>query len=189
MVSGLQMQTFQYTNDRSLPRDADWGIQAAGNALDLYRSVLCRARLGRWWSALNRRPHSLLSLDGVITTEVDRGNQFARMCTVLIRQIRGSEGRSLDFDAEFRPLQKRTRGRWLSIAAACLKGITMPPVELIQVGDTYYVRDGHHRISVARAMGQEYIEAEVVVWQGGELPSLTYQDWNCHILVREDNEA
>jgi hypothetical protein len=183
------LATRQHTSDRPLPRDAKWGAQAAGTALDLYRAVLWRARLGRCWSALARRQHSLLSLSGVITTDVDRRNQFARMCTVPIRQIRGSEGRAVDFDAEFRPLHRQTQGRWLSIATACLKGITMPPVELIQVGDIYYVRDGHHRISVARAMGQEYIEAEVVVWQQAELPSLTYQDWNCHILAREDNEA
>jgi hypothetical protein len=187
-IVGFQMQAL-HINDSSVPRDADWDIQAAGTALDLYRTVLWRARLGRWWSTLTRRPHSLLSLNEVITTDIDRGNQFVRMCTVPIRQIRGSEGRSEDFDADFYPLQKRTRGRWLSVATAYLKGVAMPPVELIQVGSIYYVRDGHHRISVARATGQEYIEAQVTVWEGDKLPSLTYQDWNCHVLVHQDNKA
>jgi hypothetical protein len=41
----------------------------------------------------------------------------------------------------------------------------MPPVELIRVGDVYFVRDGHHRVSVARALGQAYIDAEVTVWE------------------------
>jgi uncharacterized protein (DUF1015 family) len=49
-------------------------------------------------------------------------------------------------------------------------GVTMSPVQLLQVRDVYYVRDGHHRISVARAMGQEYIEAEVMVWELGAQP-------------------
>jgi hypothetical protein len=84
--------------------------------------------------------------------------------------IQRSEFRSEDFDADFRPLQKRTRGRWLSIATAWLMRVAMPPVELIQVRDVYYVRDGHRRISVARAMGQEYIEAGVIVWEMGEQP-------------------
>ena len=50
-------------------------------------------------------------------------------------------------------------------------GDIAPPVELIQVGDLYFVRDGHHRISVARAMGQEAIEAKVTAWHVvGSLP-------------------
>jgi hypothetical protein len=44
-------------------------------------------------------------------------------------------------------------------------GAALPPVELVRVEDIYFVQDGHHRISVARAMGQTCIEAEVVVWQ------------------------
>jgi hypothetical protein len=159
----------------------DGTAQAAGIALDLYRSVLWRARLGKWWATLTRRPHLLLSLNGMDKKDVDRSNQFSRICTVPVRQIRGSEGRIVDFDAEFRPLHKRTQGRWLRIATAYLKDITLPPVELIQVGDLFFVRDGHHRVSVARAMGQEYIEAEVTILEEDQLPTPTYQDWNCHI--------
>ncbi len=43
--------------------------------------------------------------------------------------------------------------------------MALPPVDLIQLGDTYFVRDGHHRISVARALGYAYIDANVTVWQ------------------------
>jgi hypothetical protein len=47
----------------------------------------------------------------------------------------------------------------------------LPPVELVQVGDVYFVRDEHHRISVARTLGQLDIEAEVTVWHlSGPLP-------------------
>jgi len=90
---------------------------------------------------------------------------------VSIRDIRGSEGRCGDFDADFRPLQGHTRDRWVGIATAREMGKTLPPVELIQIGDLYFVRDGHHRISVAQAMGQEAIEAEVTAWKVvGPLP-------------------
>jgi len=44
-------------------------------------------------------------------------------------------------------------------------GVTLPLVDLVQVGDVYFVRDGHHRISVARAFGQESIDAQVTVWE------------------------
>ncbi len=94
--------------------------------------------------------------------ELDR--HYAGVQTVAIRSIRGSEGRLIDFDAEFRPLHDRTRDRWVSVAAARLRGTRLPPVELIKSGDDYFVRDGHHRISVARALGEEFIEANVTVW-------------------------
>ena len=61
-------------------------------------------------------------------------------------------------------LLQRVRERWLSIASSYLHGISLPAVELIQVGDIYFVRDGHHRISVSRAFGEVEIDAEVWVW-------------------------
>jgi hypothetical protein len=83
---------------------------------------------------------------------------------VLIRQIRGSEAQHEEFDDTFHPLDPHTRGRWLSIANAWLKGVALPPVNLIRLGDVYFVRDGHHHISVARAFGQQEIDAIVTVW-------------------------
>jgi hypothetical protein len=85
--------------------------------------------------------------------------------TVPIDQIRGSQGRSRDFDPDFNPIQDHTKLRWLSIARARQNGTSLPPVKLAQVEDIYFVQDGHHRISVARAMGQQDIEAEVTIWQ------------------------
>ena len=55
--------------------------------------------------------------------------------------------------------------RWLGVARAALRGEHLPPVDLIRAGDVYYVRDGHHRISVARALGQREIDARVTVWE------------------------
>jgi hypothetical protein len=90
---------------------------------------------------------------------------------VPIAQIGGSEGRASDFDRDFNPIKGHTRQRWLGIAAAREQGKVLPPVSLIRVGDLYFVKDGHHRISVARAFGQEAIEAKVIVWQvEGTLP-------------------
>jgi hypothetical protein len=74
----------------------------------------------------------------------------------------GSEGRVDDFDSAFNPLTAHTRDRWIGIAVARRQGTVLPPVELIQVGDVYYVRDGHHRISVAKAEGQAEIEARIL---------------------------
>ena len=61
--------------------------------------------------------------------------------------------------------------RWLRVATVRGRDKVLPPVVLVQVGHVYFVRDGHHRISVARALGQLDIEAEVTIWQvSGELP-------------------
>ncbi len=83
---------------------------------------------------------------------------------VELEKIVGSEGRTGDFDRRFHPLCERERERWVSVATARLSHQSLPPVELIQVGEAYFVRDGHHRISVARAFGQMAIDAEVIVW-------------------------
>ena len=76
--------------------------------------------------------------------------------------IIGSEGRTNDSDRDFYPLQTHNRDRWIGIAAARRQGAILPPVELIQYGDGYYVRDGNHRVSVAKIAGQVEIEAQVL---------------------------
>jgi hypothetical protein len=69
--------------------------------------------------------------------------------------------RAEQFDAEFRPAAP-TRARWTSVWAAWHRGVTLPPISVVQVGDAYAVRDGHHRVSVARARGAATIDAIVV---------------------------
>lgn len=81
---------------------------------------------------------------------------------IALDQIIGSEGRSHDFDNQFWPLTEHSRGRWLSIAIAMGTDKPLPPVQLLKSDKGYIVRDGHHRLSVARAFGKEVIEAEVV---------------------------
>jgi hypothetical protein len=88
-----------------------------------------------------------------------------------MEQIQGSESRANEFDRQLNPLQDHTESRWKSVAAARRQGRRLPPVDLIRVGDAYFVRDGHHRISVARAMWQQSIDGRVTVWEmPGSLP-------------------
>ena len=97
---------------------------------------------------------------------VSRGLQI-----VPIDAIRGSIGRAADIDADFHPKNENTRDRWLSIATAVIRGDALPPVNVVQVGDQYYVQDGNHRVSVFRAIGQDFVDAEVVEWQFAGPPS------------------
>lgn len=140
-------------------------------ANSLYVVARKRARQGQLWSRLTGRPRELLALKQVSATCTVQAESDGGIRTVPINQIRGSESRSRYFDRDFNPLYDHTRGRWLSIAVARQQGKALPVVALIQVGDVYFVQDGHHRISVARALGQKAIEARVSVWQvNGPLP-------------------
>jgi hypothetical protein len=137
----------------------------------LYTQARQRARRGQFWSSLTGRPRALYALKQVRATCTIEDKSDGGTRPVPISHIRGSEGRCRYFDAEFNPLYDRAQGRWLSIARARHQGKHLPPIVLVQVGDVYFVRDGHHRISVARAMGQIDIEARVTVWQvTGPLP-------------------
>jgi hypothetical protein len=68
--------------------------------------------------------------------------------------------RAAQFDNEFRP-SKTTRGRWLSVWLANHGGKSLPPISVVSVGDGYAIRDGHHRVSVAKALGALSISAVV----------------------------
>jgi hypothetical protein len=139
-------------------------------AQNLYDQVHSQGRWGQLWSKLTGRARRLLNLDEVIATCGVYTRSNGRLQTVSIAQIRGSEGRSRDFDGDFNPLQGSDKDRWISIALARYYDKPLPAVHLIQVGDIYFVRDGHHRISVAQAMGQQEIDAEVTVWQWQQPP-------------------
>jgi hypothetical protein len=65
------------------------------------------------------------------------------------------------FDRAFRP-PAWSRGRWTQMCLAARRGTAMPPIAVYRVGREHYVRDGHHRVSVARVLGAHTIDAHVV---------------------------
>ena len=142
------------------------------------RECYDHARSGSGWATIRRklggRSPALLDLQAITTMYTLRGQHSIGVQTVRIAQIAGSDGRCADFDADFRPLQEHTRARWEGIARMMLGDADFPPVELIQVGEVYFVRDGHHRISVSRALGRVEIDAVVTVWSvDGPIPCAT----------------
>jgi hypothetical protein len=129
--------------------------------LDRYRQASLRAGFAAALARVTGRSTALKTLDGLLAGRRPRGSRFAGLQSVPIAAIVASEGRSSDFDACFRPLRTTTWGRWRSVALALARGDSLPPVELIAVGDRYAVRDGHHRISAASALGQREVDALV----------------------------
>jgi hypothetical protein len=75
--------------------------------------------------------------------------------------IIGTVDRSREFDRDFRPTSPRVRERWQRINLAQRKGEAMPPIDVYRIGELHFVKDGHHRVSVARALGHKDISAYV----------------------------
>ena len=167
----LQNSTWTYNQMQVRDQKSDANRSLLRMAAARYRQARFRAWIGQLWARLLGRERNLLHLGSLEASAFPGGRRYVGLRSVPIRRIRGSEGRSDDFDADFRPLKAHNRWRWVNMAAAKMRGVVLPPVELIQIGNVYFVRDGHHRISVARAFGQEQIDAEVMVWDlTGPLP-------------------
>ncbi len=132
-------------------------------AIHLFREMKLRGWLHRLWSRLTRKALELTDLNDTMCCAEVQNSHYAGIHAVNIAAIRGTVGKADAFDDEFNPLKENTLGRWLSIALEKICGCDLPPVDLIDVDGVYFVRDGHHRISVARSLGQAYIEAEITV--------------------------
>lgn len=127
-------------------------------AHNLFRAARAEAAIKGALAKVGRRSREL-----PILAQTGTRGSHAGLKTVAMANIRGSEDRRGDFDIDFLPLNDRTSARWHSIARARLEGRALPVVNLLKIGDAYYVRDGHHRISVARLLGETAIEAEVTL--------------------------
>jgi hypothetical protein len=91
-----------------------------------------------------------------------KGEVYRGMQEVPIKLIVGSEGRYSDFNRLFQPRSDFLRARWQKVDEAALGHVTLPPISLYEIGGVYFVRDGNHRVSVARIQGVEMIDAEVI---------------------------
>lgn len=132
-------------------------------AINLFNQSYWGGLLHKAWSLLFRCNRSLFDLEIVPLNQV-LSRRYGGIKPVNIDRICGSLSRTSDFDNQFHPLDERIRDRWVNIALVRSQDIPLAPVELVQVGDCYFVKDGHHRISVARALGENAIDAEITIW-------------------------
>ena len=91
-----------------------------------------------------------------LVDEVALGTQV-----IPVDHIVGSVDKVRDFDPKFRPRTGRSRQRWERIAEAVRRGEPLPPIDVYRIGEIYFVRDGHHRVSVYRSLELPTIEADV----------------------------
>lgn len=120
-----------------------------------------KAFLNRIHSIVSGQPTTLLSYDEVKANLHIGGPIYRGVQIVRVDQIVGSLNRYHQFDRAFLPVEDQIASRWQNVDRAFYKDISLPPILLYKVGQVYFVVDGHHRVSVAREQGQEFIDAEV----------------------------
>jgi hypothetical protein len=111
---------------------------------------------------MRRRPNDLIPYHEVKKRVSPEAESYRGMQAVPVDQIIGSVDRFKDFDRAFLPRHNYTKGRWQNVDRAYHQDVRLPPVQLYKVGDVYFVKDGNHRVSVARERGVDFIDAEVI---------------------------
>jgi hypothetical protein len=124
-----------------------------------------RRALARIAARLRHEPDdvsSMLPFEEVVQALGRRAEHDLGVMPIALDSIVGSVDRRVgEFDREFRPASPQLRGRWERIAAARRRGEAMPPIDVHRIGELHFVADGHHRVSVARALGDTTIDAHV----------------------------
>ena len=141
----------------------DTGLPETDAQFDFGRARRRRA-MSRLAARLRREPSDvnvILPFDEVVEALGRRGEKSLGLQTIPLDSIVGTVDRSREFDRAFRPTSSRVRPRWERIAMAQRKGQAMPPIDVYRIGELHFVKDGHHRVSVAQELGYEVIDAYV----------------------------
>ncbi|MET1037301.1 MAG: ParB N-terminal domain-containing protein [Aeromicrobium sp.] len=143
-------------------------VSSSGSPRVDAESDFMRARRHQVLSALAARLRNdtedvvqTLSFDEVVDALGRRAEHYVGTKVIPLDAIVGSVDKVRDFDRRFRPTSTVSRQRWERLARASRTGEVIPPIDVYQIGDYYFVRDGHHRVSVARSLGITVIEARV----------------------------
>jgi hypothetical protein len=139
------------------------GLPSADAQFDFNRTRRRRA-LARLSQRLRGEPgdvNHILPFEEVLAALGYLGEERLGQKVIQLDSIVGTVDRGREFDRTFRPTSQRVRPRWERIATAQRRGEGMPPIDVYRIGDMHFVKDGHHRVSVARALGHKDINAFV----------------------------
>jgi hypothetical protein len=142
---------------------AETGFPRADVADDFLRARRHQV-LARLAQRLRREPDDvnlILPFNEVVAALGMRGERFLGLQTIRLDTIVGTVDSRRDFDRHFRPTSGRVRERWERLALAQRRGEAIPPIDVYRVGGLHFVQDGHHRVSIALATGQQTIDAYV----------------------------
>jgi len=143
-----------------------------------------KASLQEIVATLAGRQSDLLRYDEILRKLHSKSQSDKGLQDIPLNAIAGSVGRYLDFTRNFLPKRINDKDRWVNVKAAMmgLKGV--PPIEVYRVGEVYFVKDGNHRVSVAREMGHKYIQAYVV--EINTLVPLSIDDDLADIIIKSE---
>ena len=110
---------------------------------------------------LSGQSTDLLSYDEVADKLRVSGQSPGGLRQIPVAAIVGSVGRYQDFTRTFLPRSQVDEERWVSVGAAAPVVGDLPPIEVYKIGDSYFVLDGNHRVSIARRQGVVYIDAYI----------------------------
>ena len=141
----------------------DTGLPSADAQFDFNRARRRRAlsRLSARLRGERGDVNHILPFEEVVAALGRRGERRLGQQLIPLDSIVGTVDRGREFDRRFRPTSQRVRPRWERIAAAQRRGEGMPPIDVYRIGELHFVKDGHHRVSVARALGYLDINAYV----------------------------
>jgi hypothetical protein len=142
---------------------ADTGFPRADVENDFLRARR-RQVLARLAQRLRREPDDvnlILPFDEVVAALGRTGERSLGLQTIRLDNVVGTVDSLRDFDRHFRPTSSRIRERWERLALAERRGESIPPIDVYRIGDLYFVKDGHHRVSIALATGRKTIDAYV----------------------------
>ncbi|MCK5198347.1 MAG: transcriptional regulator [Spirochaetales bacterium] len=142
--------------------DSDNSHNINFQAREDFNKARSKASISRILNALTPEKQDLLSLEDIRNLIKPKSETYLGMKVVEINLIVGSEGRYNDFNRTFLPKREFIRNRWENIDKAHLKSVILPPIKLYKIGGAYFVRDGNHRVSVAKLQGVMSIDAEVI---------------------------
>ena len=114
---------------------------------------------------LNPEETKMISFKQIKSLLKPQNQTYIGMKTIPISKIVGSEGRYKDFDNQFFPKSSFLKERWEHVDEAVIKDIVLPPIRVYELGGLYFVRDGNHRVSVAKSKGVEFIDADIISLQ------------------------
>lgn len=120
--------------------------------------------MARLANRLRRGPDDvnlMLPFDEVVAALGRVSERYLGLQTIKLSTVVGTVDSRRDFDRRFRPTSSRVRARWERLALAQRRGEPMPPIDVYRIGDLHFVKDGHHRVSIALTQGQKTIDAYV----------------------------
>jgi nucleotide-binding universal stress UspA family protein len=130
-----------------------------------FRSARRHAMLEKIASRLSGKSADLLSYEEVRDKLRITGRKAQELREIPLKAIVGSVGRYADFTRSFLPEHTVDEKRWAGIMVATTSLEGLPPIEVYQIGEVFFVLDGNHRVSVARQLGVTHIEAYVTKFQ------------------------